>query len=44
MVLDGPLTKLVLWDFEETLAERPGRWGGPTPRLEAARRVVASAG
>jgi putative hydrolase of the HAD superfamily len=24
----GSVTKLVLWDFDETLAERPGRWWG----------------
>jgi len=24
----GGVTKLVLWDFDETLAERPGRWWG----------------
>ncbi len=22
------VTEIVLWDFDETLAERPGRWGG----------------
>lgn len=24
----GRVTKVVLWDFDETLAERPGRWSG----------------
>ena len=24
----GWVTKVVLWDFDETLAERPGRWWG----------------
>jgi putative hydrolase of the HAD superfamily len=24
----GSVTKIVLWDFDETLAERPGRWWG----------------
>ena len=24
----GRVPKVVLWDFDETLAERPGRWGG----------------
>ncbi len=24
----GWVTKIVLWDFDETLAERPGRWSG----------------
>ncbi|MEY2425869.1 MAG: hypothetical protein QOI61_1441 [Actinomycetota bacterium] len=28
MVLAGPLTKLVLWDFDGTLAIRPGLWRG----------------
>jgi putative hydrolase of the HAD superfamily len=28
VVLAGPLTNVVLWDFDGTLAEREGRWSG----------------